>query len=229
MRGEEKVEEEKRERENNNINKKGLFESGDAKDQESTSEEINYHFGVKMWAMVNKRTELQDLADLMLAVSIRSINTYFLMDKENVAHPKEFIGNKVTGIFFENKAHYTTWFSPRVECIHGIQMIPMISVSEDVRKVKFVEEEWELLKDIAPNIADAWASIIYTNYVSLFLSFPFFFLFKKGSQFFLHSIRRWLFTLELTFSCLLFKNFLIFQNKNMHIRPSLTRTQPLRN
>jgi endo-1,3(4)-beta-glucanase len=151
----------------------GLFESGDAKDQESTSEEINYHIGVKLWAHVTNNDNLFNLANLMLAVSTRSINTYFLMDSNNVAHPKQFIGNKVTGIFFENKAHYTTWFSPRVECIHGIQMIPMLSVSEHVRKLSFMKEEWELLKNIAPGIADAWASIIYTNYAFIDKNFAF--------------------------------------------------------
>jgi len=127
-----------------------------------------------MWAEVNNRNNLKSLSNLMLAASIRSINTYFLMDSNNKAHPPSFIGNKVTGIFFENKAHYTTWFSPRVECIHGIQMIPMLSVSEDVRSLLFVQEEWELLKDLAPTISDGWASILYTNYVCAFPSCPFF-------------------------------------------------------
>ena len=29
---------------------------------------------------------------------------------------------KVTGIFFENKVDYTTWFGDNVEFIHGIQV-----------------------------------------------------------------------------------------------------------
>ena len=57
----------------------------------------------------------------MLAVAKRTIQTYFLMDSDNKVMPKEFIGNKVTGIFFENKADYATWFGANPEFIHGIQ------------------------------------------------------------------------------------------------------------
>jgi endo-1,3(4)-beta-glucanase len=57
----------------------------------------------------------------MLAVNKRSIQTYFLMTSDNDVMPKVYIGNKVTGIFFENKADYTTWFGNNPEYIHGIQ------------------------------------------------------------------------------------------------------------
>lgn len=59
----------------------------------------------------------------MLAVAKRSIQTYFLMDSSNKIMPKEFINNKVTGIFFENKADYATWFGANPEFIHGIQYV----------------------------------------------------------------------------------------------------------
>jgi endo-1,3(4)-beta-glucanase len=57
----------------------------------------------------------------MLAVAKRTILTYFLMRSDNTVMPKQFIGNKVTGIFFENKADYATWFGANPEFIHGIQ------------------------------------------------------------------------------------------------------------
>lgn len=36
--------------------------------------------------------------------------------------PDPFVSNQVTGIFFESKIDYTTWFGDNVEYIHGIQV-----------------------------------------------------------------------------------------------------------
>lgn len=98
-----------------------MFESADGKDQESTSEEINYHYGVALWGLATNVKTTESLGRLMLAVAKRSIQTYFLMSSDNKVMPKEFIANKVTGIFFENKADYATWFGANPEFIHGIQ------------------------------------------------------------------------------------------------------------
>ena len=100
---------------------KGLFESADGKDEESTSEETNYHYGVALWGVATQQPNIESIGRLMLAVSKRSIQTYFLMMSDNQVMPPEFIGNKVTGIFFDNKADYTTWFGNNAEYIHGIQ------------------------------------------------------------------------------------------------------------
>ena len=99
----------------------GLFESADGKDQESTSEEINFHYGLALWGSATRSSTTEGLGRLMLAIAKRTIQTYFLMASDNKVMPKEFIANKVTGIFFENKADYATWFGANPEFIHGIQ------------------------------------------------------------------------------------------------------------
>jgi endo-1,3(4)-beta-glucanase len=142
----------------------GLFESADGKDQESTSEEINYHYGVMLWGIAVGSLQLEQLGRLMTSVATRSIQTYFLMERDNNAHPPNFIGNKVTGIFFENKADYTTWFGNNVEFIHGIQMLPITAMSEYVRTPKFVAEEWRLLEQTAYSINSGWKSVLWMNY-----------------------------------------------------------------
>jgi len=107
------------------------------------------------------------LGKLMLAVATRSIQTYFLMDSDNIVHPPQFAANKVTGIFFENKAHYTTWFGPNAEYIHGIQMLPMTPISDSVRTEKFVQEEWEVIGPLAATLTSAWKSVLYMNYAMI--------------------------------------------------------------
>eukprot|EP00002_Diphylleia_rotans_P003838 TRINITY_DN1271_c0_g1_i1.p1 TRINITY_DN1271_c0_g1~~TRINITY_DN1271_c0_g1_i1.p1 ORF type:complete len:733 (-),score=162.35 TRINITY_DN1271_c0_g1_i1:87-2285(-) len=145
----------------------GLFPSADGKDQESTSEEVNFLFGLKMWGKVTDRADLSNLGAVMLAMARRSINTYFLMDSNNKNHPREFIGNKVTGIFFENKCDYATWFGSNPEYIHGIQMLPMTAVSEEIRYAYFVAEEWPLIASRAPGAPGGWSSVLYTNYAMI--------------------------------------------------------------
>ena len=48
----------------------------------------------------------------MLAIQARSLPAYFLMASSNTNQPPQFIGNKVTGILFENKADHASTSSP---------------------------------------------------------------------------------------------------------------------
>ena len=74
------------------------------------------------------------------------------MTSSNDIHPEDFVPNKVTGIFFENKCDYATWFGSNREYIHGIQIIPATPITETVRFSDFIEEEWEILASIAPEL-----------------------------------------------------------------------------
>jgi len=142
----------------------GIFLSQDGKDQESTSEEVNFHYGMMLWGLATDNLRLYNLGRLMLAVASRSINTYFLMRDDNTVHPPGFIGNKVTGIFFQNKCHYTTWFGRNREFIHGIQMLPVTPMTEEVRYSDFVAEEWEHIGGLIPNLNSGWKSVLLTNF-----------------------------------------------------------------
>ena len=58
-------------------------------------------------------------ASLMLAIQNRSFNDYFLMQSTNAIQPPEIIGNRVTGILFENKIDWATYFSDSWWCKQG--------------------------------------------------------------------------------------------------------------
>ncbi|CAG8471828.1 8510_t:CDS:10 [Ambispora gerdemannii] len=147
---------------------KGIFASVDGKDEESTSEDTNLYYAMKLWGTVSHRKNLEKLADVILAVQARSLRTYFLMEDDNTVQPKNFIKNKVTGILFENKIDHTTYFCTRMECIHGIHMIPTTPITPYTRRNKFVTEEWEeVLSSIVDNITDAWKSLLQMNYAQI--------------------------------------------------------------
>ncbi|KAF9571879.1 hypothetical protein EC968_010607 [Mortierella alpina] len=143
----------------------GLFLSEDGKNEESTSEDVNFYYAMSLWASVSSEPNLERLGQVMLTVARRSIQAYFLMEDDNANHPKAFVGNKVTGILFENKVDHTTFFSSRTECIQGIQMIPATPVLPLIRRTTFVRQEWDvLLSPIVGNITDGWKSVLMTNY-----------------------------------------------------------------
>ncbi|KAJ5469997.1 Glycoside hydrolasefamily 81 [Penicillium desertorum] len=108
---------------------KGLFESFDGKDQESTSED--------------------------------TITT-------TPTSPPNFIGNKVTGILFENKVDHTTWFGSNLEFIQGIHMLPLPPNSSYTRQPQFVTEEWQAMfapnaSTPAANVDGGWKGVLFAN------------------------------------------------------------------
>jgi endo-1,3(4)-beta-glucanase len=98
---------------------KGLFESADGKDQESSSEDTMFAYALKMWGKTIGDSSMEARGNLMLSVLTRTLRDYFLLEKSNGNQPSDFIGNKVTGILFENKIDHTTYFGANLEYIQG--------------------------------------------------------------------------------------------------------------
>lgn len=143
---------------------KGLFESGDGKDEESSSEDVNASFALKLWGDATNNTNLSQIGSLQLSILKTSLNHYFLYSSENTTEPNNFIPNKVSGILFENKIDHTTYFGNNTEYIHMIHAIPIIPVSSFIRSSKFVQEEWDgKLKYIVDSVQDGWKGIIMLN------------------------------------------------------------------
>lgn len=143
---------------------KGLFESGDGKDQESSSEDMNASYGLKLWGLVTNNSNLRQVADLELGIMRLSMNRYCLYSNDNDTEPASFIPNKVAGILFENKIDHTTYFGNELQYIQMIHAIPIIPPSSFIRKPAFVKEEWDSkLAGIVNNVNDGWKGIIMLN------------------------------------------------------------------
>ncbi|KIW94756.1 uncharacterized protein Z519_04733 [Cladophialophora bantiana CBS 173.52] len=147
---------------------KGLFESGDGKDEESSSEDAMFAYGLKMWGKTIGDASMEARGNLMLSVLARSLQNYFLMTSNNTNQPAPFIGNKVTGILFENKADHVTYFGADLSYIQGIHMIPLMPFSTLTRTEQFVTEEWityfaDGAVRQATDITGGWKGIVYAN------------------------------------------------------------------
>ncbi|KAG6609938.1 Endo-1,3(4)-beta-glucanase 1 [Phytophthora cinnamomi] len=143
-----------------------LLDNG--KDEESTSEDINFYYGMTLWGKVSGNKAVEDLGSLMLRLNAHAIRTYFLLKSDNKVHPPEIVRNHVTGIFFDNKVYYNTWFLDEKYAIHGIQMLPVSPINELARTSVFVAQEWNdiLSKEnivTMQNSNNSWLSLLLVN------------------------------------------------------------------
>lgn len=153
---------------------KGLFESLDGKDEESSSEDINAAYAIKMWGYASGQSVMQARGNLMLAILRRSVNTYMLISPQSSPspvnpnpwgiHPTQFNPNRVSGILFENKVHHTTYFGTDPKDTQGIHMLPLIPTSPYVRTAAFAQDEWNAyFAGTINTINDGWKGILYLN------------------------------------------------------------------
>lgn len=153
---------------------KGLFESLDGKDQESSSEDANSAYAIKMWGYASGQPLMEARGNLMLAILRRSINTYMLISPQSSPHPTnptpwdihpaEFNPNRVTGILFENKVHHVTYFGVEPKHIQGIHMLPLSPVSPYIRSAAFAKDEWAaFFNGNTGTINDGWKGVLYQN------------------------------------------------------------------
>ncbi|PTB77876.1 glycoside hydrolase family 81 protein [Trichoderma longibrachiatum ATCC 18648] len=147
----------------------GLYAAMDGKDQESSSEDMMHAYALKMWGKVSKNADLEARGNLQLSILARSLQNYYLYKNDNKVQPKQFIGNKVAGILFENKVDHTTYFDPNIEAIQGIHMIPILPSTPFVRPREFVQEEWDAFfsNGRIDDIGNAWKGIIWASYASV--------------------------------------------------------------
>lgn len=145
----------------------GIYPSMDGKNEESSSEDYHSIYALKLFALVEQDKELEMTANLILGIMKNSLNRYFLFLSNNKDMPSQIVPNKVSGILYENKIDYATFFgSGKIgsEYIHGIHMLPITPISSYIRGQDFVEEEWLLkLASIVDEIPDGWRGLLKLN------------------------------------------------------------------
>ncbi|KAJ6044971.1 uncharacterized protein N7446_003169 [Penicillium canescens] len=147
---------------------KGLFESYDGKDQESTSEDTMFAYAIKMWGQTTGDASMEARGNMMLGILSRSLHNYFLMEDDNVNQPANFVKNKVTGILFENKVDHTTYFGANLEYVQGIHMLPLMPHTPFTRRKEFVRQEWNAMFSAnastpADKVEGGWKGVLYAN------------------------------------------------------------------
>ncbi|KAL0937454.1 endo-beta-glucanase (glycosyl hydrolase family 81) [Colletotrichum truncatum] len=122
---------------------RGVLEAPDGKDQESSAEDAFSTYAIKVWGRTIGDADIEARGNLQLAVTARSLQSYFLMASDNDVQPPRFIGNRASGILFDRKVTHTTYFGDQISFIQGIHMLPIVPSSGYIRKPSFVREEWD--------------------------------------------------------------------------------------
>lgn len=135
------------------------------KDQESSSEDYNYSYGLKLWGHVTGNANLEGLGNMMCAVNMRSMNNYILLGPTNKNVPQAYAVNYANGVTFGNSMSYFTYFGAQTQYVNGIHMLPLTPISPYIRTASFVQGEWNSL--LAPLFSQlwntGWAGILYSN------------------------------------------------------------------
>jgi endo-1,3(4)-beta-glucanase len=124
----------------------GLFNFGDPKNQESTSEAVMAYYGCMLWGIASGNDNIKEHARILLAMEIRSSQKYWHRYTGNDQYEAGMTGNGI-GILWSSKVDDTTFFGGDIEYRRGIQIIPILPITEEL-------------------ISSAWASEFYPNEIA---------------------------------------------------------------
>ncbi|TIC71141.1 glycoside hydrolase [Wallemia mellicola] len=142
---------------------RGYLPSADGKDEESTTEAAHFYYSAALFSDYVGASKQSYTSRLQLSLMQESTKCYRLLDDSNEVMPFHWRGNRV-GMCFENKRDHGTWFSPNIECIHGIHMLPLSPLTSFIRSPEFISQEFEShLRSIFPTNT-GWDAIILTNW-----------------------------------------------------------------
>jgi len=141
----------------------GLYEFGDGRNQESTSEAVNAWYSLYLYGLAIGDDRIRDLGRLMLATEIRSTQRYWQVDSSDGIYPEPYASNKVVGVLWSTKVDYATFFGGNTEFIHCIQMLPFTPISEELLEPAWIDEEYPVLVTALdnPSIGQGWRGFIY--------------------------------------------------------------------
>ena len=141
----------------------GLFEFGDSRNQESSSEAVNAWYGVYLYGLAIEDDRIRDLGRMMLATELRATWKYWQINDGEGIYPEPFASNKVVGILWGTKVDHATFFGANLEFIHGIQMLPFTPITEELLRAEWIEEEYPVVSSVlgSPALGEGWKGFIY--------------------------------------------------------------------
>jgi len=135
----------------------GLFPQGNGKSQESSSEAVNCYYGVYLWSIVRGDQYMNYFARLLLATEIRGARTYWQTGPDSDAYPSEFAENYMVGNLGGLDVNSLTWFGDKVYYVHGIQMIPITAITEELLRSDYVSKEYKnIIAPVYDNVEVSW-------------------------------------------------------------------------
>lgn len=127
----------------------GVYTLDGGKSQESVSEAINAYYGVYLLGLALNMTSVRVMGQVLLGMESRAAQVYWQMPSWSAIYEPEYAANKMSGQIACTKVQYSTWFGPKPEHMHLINMIPFTPASNLFLKRRYIAEEYQVLLDQA--------------------------------------------------------------------------------
>ena len=135
------------------------FASGN--NQESSSEAINFAYGVMLWGQATGRDEIRDLGIYLYASEAAAIAQYWF-DVDDIVFPAAF-PHPMISIVWNNGGDYATWWTGNVEEIHGINILPITTATLHLGHwPQMIQENWNYLLSRNPGQPTVWQDILWS-------------------------------------------------------------------
>lgn len=148
----------------------GLFTFEYSRNQESTSEAVNAYYAMYLLGLVFNDSNMFNMGRILLQTEVRSSQKYWQITSESNIYDQPFCNNKVVGILWETRADYSTFFGENVEFIHGIQMLPITPISEDLLPASWIQESYQVFKSTYDTASQGWLGILFSAQAQFDLS-----------------------------------------------------------
>lgn len=140
----------------------GLFEFGDNRNQESSSEAVNAWYGVELLGRALGNDTYAHVGAILRAAEIASAQTYWQVPNASTIYPSPFRDHHAVGLVWSTKVDFGTWFGSNPEYIYGIQMLPFTPASEDLLSPAWITDAWSQMSAAAANAAEqSWQGFMY--------------------------------------------------------------------
>ena len=104
---------------------------------------------------------MYDFCRTLLATEVRGARRYYHMPARGDVYPPQFAARKMVGVLGALSTGADTWFGPGAAFAHGIQLLPITPVTEDLLDPAFVAEDVAYLEThLEPDVDDAWRAFL---------------------------------------------------------------------
>ncbi|KAK7266717.1 hypothetical protein RIF29_19368 [Crotalaria pallida] len=145
----------------------GLTEFSDGRNQESTSEAVHAYYSAALLGLAYGDAHLVSIGSTLTSLEILGTQTWWHVKEGSDLYEEDFTKeNRVVGVLWANKRDSGLWFAPAEwrECRLGIQLLPIVPISEAVfSNVDYVKElvEWTLPALSREGVGEGWKGFAY--------------------------------------------------------------------
>jgi endoglucanase Acf2 len=134
----------------------------DGNNQESSSESMNAWYGMMLWGEATGNTVVRDTGLALFNTERIAVEEYWF-DVSGTNFPKDF-PQVALGMVWGGKGAFATWFSPDIDCIHGINWLPFTPASIYMgRHPDYVKKNHDRIVEKRPegnNYNNGWGDLV---------------------------------------------------------------------